>query len=614
MRLSKIPSSLRRSVRLIVLLMGLALVLAACPAPAPTGDGGDTGSAAPAATSAPAEEATDSGERGRGTDGTVNLLYWQAVSIVNPYLSSGTKDYHAGSIVLEPLFNYNPDGELVPVLAQEIPTLENGGISEDLTSITWKLKEGVLWSDGTPLTAEDLIFTWQYCSNPETGCSSANSYDGVANVEAIDDLTVKVTFTGPKPFPYQPFGSYLAPVIQKAQFEECIGAAAQQCSEQNTFPIGTGPFKVSEFRANDVVIFEINEFYREENKPHFSQVVMKGGGDAAAAARAVLETGEADYGWNLQVEPQILADMEAAGQGTVVSAFGGNVERILINFTNPDPALGDKRSEWTLEDPNPHPFLSDKAVRAAMSMAIDRTVISDQLYGFAGQPTCNILAGPPAFASTANDGCLVQDIEGAKAMLEEAGWVDGNGDGVREKDGIELRVLYVTSTNSVRQKTQALVKQWWEEIGIATELRNVDAAVYFGGDPASPDTLGKFYTDVQMFTNGNDSIDPQNYLAGWKCDGGENIASRANNWLSNNTHRWCNEEYDAMWAEYASTTDPEARQELAKAMNDMLVQEFVMLPLVYRGSVSAHHNTLGGVWMNGWDTEEWNIEDWYRAE
>ncbi|MEZ4836633.1 MAG: ABC transporter substrate-binding protein [Caldilineaceae bacterium] len=306
--------------------------------------------------------------------------------------------------------------------------------------------------------------------------------------------------------------------------------------------------------------------------------------------------------------------MEAAGQGTVVSAFGGNVERILINFTNPDAALGDMRSEWTPEDPNPHPFLSDIAVRQAMSMAIDRNIVAEQLYGAAGQATCNILAGPPVFASTANDGCLVQDIEGAKAVLEEAGWVDSNGDGIREKDGIELSVLYVTSTNSVRQKHQALVKQWWEEIGIATELRNVDAAVFFGGDPSSPDTLGKFYSDVQMFTNGNDSIDPQNYMSGWLCNDGENIGSRANNWLGNNVERWCSEDYDALFAQYAASTDPAERQELAKAMNDMLVQNYVMLPQVYRGSISAHHNTLGGVWMNGWDTEEWNIEDWYRID
>ncbi|HXF60101.1 MAG TPA: peptide ABC transporter substrate-binding protein [Caldilineaceae bacterium] len=614
-------SGMRKPRRLYLLGLAviLVLILSACAAPAPQTGGEAQAPAEEAAAEEAQAPAEESGETtsGRGTDGTLTILYWQAVSIMNPYLSTGTKDYHAASLVLEPLFNYDPEGNLVPVLAEDIPTVENGGIAEDLMSVTWKLKEGVVWSDGTPLTAEDLVFTWQYCTHPETGCSSATSYEGVTNVEAVDDLTVRISFDAPKPFPYNPFGGVLAPILQKAQFENCIGAAAQGCSEQNTYPIGTGPFKVQDFRANDVVTFVVNENYREPDKPHFAEVIFKGGGDAAAAARAVLETGEADYAWNLQVEPQILADMEAAGLGTLVSAFAGNVERILINFTNPSPDLGELRSEWTPEDPNPHPILSDIRVRQALSMAIDRNVIAEQLYGPGGRPTCNILSGPPAVVSTANDACLTQDLEGAAALLEEAGWVDSDGDGVREKDGMRLSLVYVTSTNQVRQKTQALVKQWWAEIGVETELRNVDAAVYFGGDPASPDTLGKFYADVQMFTNGPDNPDPQNYLGGWICTRetpGDNIARAANNWLGNNVERWCSEEYDALFQQLTQATDPEERAQLAMQLNDMLAQQYVNLPLIFRGSVSAYANTLGGIQMNGWDTEEWNIEDWYRIK
>jgi ABC-type transport system substrate-binding protein len=155
----------------------------------------------------------------RGQGGTLTLLYWQAVSIVNPYLSTGTKDFHAGSLVMEPLAEYDESANMIPALAAEIPTLENGGVAEDLLSITWKLKEGVLWSDGTPFTAEDVAFTWQYCVNPESGCSSATNYEGITNVEAIDDLTVKVTFDAPRPFPYVAFVAQGTPIIQKAQFE-----------------------------------------------------------------------------------------------------------------------------------------------------------------------------------------------------------------------------------------------------------------------------------------------------------------------------------------------------------------------------------------------------------
>ncbi len=604
------PQGNRRTLYLIGLLALLAMVFAACAAPAAAPS---TGAADAPAAEAPASDLP--AEPGRGTDGSLKLVYWQEVSILNPYLSTGTKDYHAASLILESLIEVMPDGTLIPALAQEVPTLENGGISEDLTTITYKLKPDVVWSDGTPLTADDAIFTWQFCVDPDTGCSSAIAFTGVQNVEAVDAQTVKITFDGPAPYPYNPFGGYLAPVFQKAQFEGCIGAAAQGCSEQNTAPIGTGPYKVKEFRANDTVVYEINENYRDANKPHFSEVTIGGAEDASASARAVLETGEADYGWNLQVEPAVLNEMAAKGNGVVGSAFAGNVERILINFTNPDANLGDLRSVWSADAPNPHPFLSDPAVRQAFSMAIDRSIIAEQLYGAAGVPTCNILSGPPAVVSTNNDACLPQDIEGANALLDGAGWVDSNGDGARDKDGVEMKVLYQTSTNSVRQKTQALVQQWWGEIGVVAELKNVEAAVYFGGDPASPDTLGKFYADVQMFTNGPEGLDPQTYLAGWLCDidGKTNIASPENDFNANNTERWCSPEYDAKFAELKAATDPADRAAIAIELNDMLAQNYVNLPLIFRASVSAYANDLANIDVNGWDSEEWNIEEWHRV-
>ena len=602
------PQRKSRLFHLIGLLAAASMVFAACAAPAaaPAAPAGEAPAEAPAASSElPAEP-------GRGTDGTLNLLYWQAVSLLNPYQSTGTKDFHAASLIVEPLVEYDPDGNVLPVLVTEVPTVENGGISEDLTTITYNLLPDVVWSDGTPFTSADVIFTYEYCTDPDTGCSSAQAYAGVTSVEAVDELTVMLTFDAPKAFPYTAFGSQLSPILQAAQFADCVGAAAKECAA-NSAVIGTGPYMVKEFKANDVVVYEANPNYRKENKPHFAEIVMKGGGDAPSAASAALETGEVDYAWNLQVEPAILNGMAAAGKGTLVSAFAGNVERILINRTNPDPALGDKRSEWTMEDPNPHPFLTDPVVLSALSMAIDRGVINEQLYGAAGTATCNILAGPPAVASTANDGCLVQDIEGANAALEAAGWVDSNGDGARDKDGVELKILYQTSTNAVRQKAQALIQQWWGEIGVVTELKNTDAGVFFGPSD-NADSLGRFYADVQMFTNGPETTDPENYLAGWRCgENGENIANLASNYLGNNTERWCSPEYDAMFAELQGTVDPAARAALAAELNDMLVQNYVMIPLIFRASVSAHSTTLGGVLINGWDTELWNTEDWYRV-
>jgi peptide/nickel transport system substrate-binding protein len=593
----------------------LALTLTACAPAAPAAPAADTGAAAEPAAAAAAATGDLPATPGRGTDGTVTLVYWQEISILNPYLSNGTKDNHGASLILEPLVKFAPDGSVVPALVEEVPTVENGGIAEDLMSITYKLRDDIVWSDGTPLTADDVIFTWQYCSTPETGCAQAASFAGVTAVEAGEGNTVTITFEGPKPYPYSAFAGQLAPVLQKAQFEGCVGAAAQGCSEQNTNPIGTGPYKVREFRANDTVVYEVNENYRVPDQPHFAEVIIKGAEDASASARAVLETGEADYAWNLQVEPDILNEMVARGNGELLSAFGGNVERILFNPTNVDPALGDMRSEWTPDDPNPHPFLSDPVVRQALSIAIDRNIINEQLYGAGGQATCNVLSGPPAAASPNNDACLTQDIEGAKALLEGAGWVDSNGDGIREKDGVEMRVLYQTSTNSVRQKTQALVQQWWQEIGVAAELKNVEAAVYFGGDPASPDTIGKFFADVEMFTSTMDNPDPETLMSGFLCflpDGSVNIANSGNQWLGVNIDRYCNPEYDAKFPELTNAVG-DARNQVAIELNDMIANDWANAPIIFRASVSARVNSLEGVDMNGWDSEEWNIAEWRRA-
>jgi peptide/nickel transport system substrate-binding protein len=555
---------------------------------------------------APAAALADHGERGE--DGQLNIIYWQAPSTLNPYLSGGTKEVESASLVLEPLAGFDDTGALIPRLVDEIPTVENGGVSEDLTSITWVLSEGIVWSDGTPLTAADAVFTWEYCTNPEGGCAQASYFDGVQSVEAVDDRTILITFTAPKPFPYTSFVGAESPIIQAAQFADCLGASAPECTDANFGPIGTGPFVVTEFRPNDVITFAANDNYRVPGQPAFATVVFKGGGDAASAARSVLETGEFDYAWNLQIDPTILAEMESSGLGTVVTAFGTSVERLHLNQTNPDAGLGDMRS--TVEG-GEHPFLTDSAVGQAMSMAIDRALLVEIGYGAGGQPTCNVLPAPAAYASTANDGCLVQDLAGAAAVLEAAGWVDEDGDGVRERDGVRLSVLYQTSTNAVRQDSQALIKQWWEEIGIEVELRNIDASVFFGGDPSSPDTFQKFYADIEMYTNNYSGVDPEAYMANWRCS---EIPGPDSQWQGANIQRFCDPAYDAMVTEMSQTASLEERGRLAREMNDMLMQSYSIIPLIHRGGVSAHADTLQGVRMSDWDTELWNIQEWSRAD
>jgi peptide/nickel transport system substrate-binding protein len=544
----------------------------------------------------------------RGADGNVNVLYWQAPSTLNPYLSSGTKDVETASLVLEGLAGFDEKGVVFPRLAESIPTVENGGISADLTQITWKLKPGLLWSDGTPVTSADAKFTWEYCTHPEGGCAQAARYEGITAIDTPDELTIVITFSGPKPNPYQAFVGGTSPILQSAQFANCLGAAASTCTDQNFKPIGTGPFVVTEFKVNDTVTLAANPNYRDPAKPAFATMTVKGGGDAAAAARAVLETGEFDYAWNTQINPEQQAQMSAAGKGVLLNGFGTLVERIEMNMTNPDPALPEGERSTTK---HPHPFLADLNVRKALSLAIDRQILVDIGYGAAGRPTCNLVPAPEMFASPNTD-CIAQDMEGAKALLEQSGWVDSDGDGVREKDGMKLKILYQTSTNPVRQDFQAVIKDWWTELGVEVELKNIDASVFFGGDAGSPDTFQKFYSDVEMYANNFDGTDPEPYLGQYLCD---KIPGPDNQWQGENINRFCDPAYDALWLELSKTSDMAKRAEIAIRLNEMLTKDsYVVVPLVDRGRLSAASNTLGGVVLNTWDTELWNAQDWFRVK
>ncbi len=547
----------------------------------------------------------DAHEGDRGRDGEVKVIYWQAPSILNPFLSGGTKDIEAASLMIEPLARYDSSGALTPWLVEEVPTVANGGVSEDLTSITWKITSGILWSDGTPFTSADVKFTYEYCTDPESGCAQLTKFEGVTSVETPDDLTVVVNFDGPTPFPYGPFVGGESPILQAAQFADCMGAKAPECTDENFGPIGTGPFVVTDFRTNDVIQLVANENYREAGKPAFASMTFKGGGDATAAGRSVMETGEFDYAWNLQLAPDVIASMEAGGMGTPVAGFGPLMERIMLNQTNPDPSLSDEERSVI----RPHPFLGDPAVYKAMSMAIDRPLLVEVGYGQAGKVTCNWIPAPEAVNSDTFT-CDTQDIAGANAMLDAAGYMDTDGDGVREANGVPMQILYQTSTNAVRQDFQALIKEWWSEIGIEAELRNIDASVFFGGDPGSPDTFQKFYADVEMYANTFNGTDPQAYLGNGLCD---NAPSPATQWQGENISRFCSEEYDALYAQLTTTADADERAAISRQLNDIMVEEGGMIPLVHRGRLSAHATSLGGVDLNVWDSELWNAADWYRT-
>ena len=190
--------------------------------------------------------------------------------------------------------------------------------------------------------------------------------------------------------------------------------------------------------------------------------------------------------------------------------------------------------------------------------------------------------------------------------------VDTDGDGIVDKDGKKLSIVYQTTVNPVRQDFQALIKDWWTELGVDVELKNIDASVFFGGDAGSPDTFQKFYADVEMYANNFDGTDAEPYMAQYLCD---KIPGPENQWQGENINRFCDPAYDALLKELSGTAGIEARGALVMKMNDMLTKDSnIVIPLVDRGRFSAKSNTLDGFVMNSWDSELWNAQDWSRVK
>jgi peptide/nickel transport system substrate-binding protein len=203
------------------------------------------------------------------------------------------------------------------------------------------------------------------------------------------------------------------------------------------------------------------------------------------------------------------------------------------------------------------------------------------------------------------------DLEKAAQLLDEAGWKDTNDNGIRDKDGLEMKVVFQTSVNPLRQKTQAVIKQSWESIGLEVELKSVDASVFFSSDPSNNDTVEHFYADVQMFTTGNLNPDPTPYFKTYKCD---NIPQKSNNWSGDNYSRYCNPEYDKLWDQVITELDPDVRATMFKQLNDLLVQEVVVIPLIHRAEVVGVSNNLKGVDLTPWDSRTWNIAQWEKVK
>jgi peptide/nickel transport system substrate-binding protein len=534
-----------------------------------------------------------------GGGGLLKILYWQAVTLLNPHFAVGTKDQDGCRVFYEPLAGWDGEGNLVPALAAEIPSKENDGLAEDGRSVVWKLKRGVKWHDGQPFTADDVVFNWEYARTPETAAVSIASYKDV-KVEKVDDFAVRVIFPKPTPFWADAFVGTYGMIIPKHLFADYIGGKSRE-APNNLKPVGTGPYMFDDFKPGDIVRAKLNPNYHAPNRPYFDNLEIKGGGDAVSAARAVLQTGEYDYAWNMQVEDEILQKLEAAGKGKVLIVETGNVEFMMLNSADPSAEVDGERASIKTR----HPLFSDPAVRQAIGLLIDRTSIEKFIYGRTGTATANFLNAPEKVRSKNTK--FEFNIEKANAILEAAGWKKGS-DGIRAKDGKSLKFAFQTSINAPRQKTQAIIKQACQKAGIEVELKSVVASVFFSSDTANPDTYSHFYCDAQEYNTTMTQADAGFFMNQYLSS---QVATRDNKWQGRNVSRWRNQDYDDIHKQADGELDVVKRAAMYIKLNDLVVSDNYIQPLLRRPKVSAVAANLK-VPSSGWDNDLWRIADWYR--
>jgi peptide/nickel transport system substrate-binding protein len=259
-----------------------------------------------------------------------------------------------------------------------------------------------------------------------------------------------------------------------------------------------------------------------------------------------------------------------------------------------------------------HPFLTDIKVRQAMAMAIDRETMAKQLYGQTGVASPNLLTTPSNLASKATK--IEFSIDKANQLLDEAGYKRGS-DGVRTTpDGKRMKVLYQTTINSLRQKEQELVKDGWTKIGIETELKSVDAGVFFSADVGNPDTNAKFYADAEMYTSTFDAPFPLQYMRRYYgANPDVDWAQQSNKWSPPNYLKWSNDDYNKLYDQVKSETDVQKASQMWIQMNDIVVNSYAAIPLIERKSTDAKIKALNGPNLSPFEPWSWNVADWTKS-
>ncbi len=531
------------------------------------------------------------------TGGTVRFLLYEDPNTLNPIAGSTSIAAQVITAIQEGLTMNDPDGNFIPVLAADLPTQDNGGVSDDLLTITWTLKEGLLWSDGEPVTSEDVRFTWEAARDPASGSALASDYALIEDIGTPDDQTVVVQYS-------EFYAGYLDqfPWILP---QHATGEPAEMLNwDFNRSPIGTGPFKLDVWESGQYIQLSANENFREEGKPVLDGLTFLVVPDEAVRTQMMI-AGDAEVMlWaGQEAEEQIVA----SGVGSSRTAPGIWVMELRFNLSMPFD--GDPGPE------PPHPILGDVRVREAIAMGIDRDRINNELLS---DTTVFHIDSPLAVGWMA---CEVEpfsfDADAAAALLDEVGWRDEDGDGIREAHGVEgvedgTRMAVAMNGYAgfdVLDLIELAVQEDLRNLGIEVSIENQEFAVIFGTwADNSPRKLGDF--DMVI------------YDAGFFAEPGNQMVNRfhpdsiptADNPGGENFHRWVRDDVGAWIDAGGGSPDVDVRRENYCNVAAAIREDVITFPILQFAEGSVYANNLRGFTVSTWEWATWDAENWWLEQ
>ncbi len=596
---------------IVGVIVALSMILSACttatPTAAPTAEP-TTASAKVEPTSAdqPTVQATESvettPEASTSTRTKVVGAFIQEPDNVTPWFTQMASAFSIAQFTMLGLAEWNGKGELIPDLAVEIPTTENGGLSEDGLTVTWKLQKGLLWSDGEPLTSADVKFTYEMTMNDANQSQWQNGYDKIESVETPDDLTVVIKFKEM----YTPWYTLFTqgPQVAGAILPKHVLENSKNVSKEEYAHIPsvvTGPYIITKWVAGDHIEMVPNEKFHGQT-PNIKEVYIRFVADSQAAL-AGLQAGDLDFFTDF--DETFLPTLEKLQPDIkIFTSPSPYFEHYLFNLASTKEQNGDPKSVSDVDGPCE---FRDIRVRKAFTLGIDRQTIIDELIGKDRGVKIPTGQWPNSQWEDTSLTPDPYDPEGAMALLDEAGYTDQDGDGIREGtcDGKPVKMSYdfFTTTAPLRKDVAVIAQSMLKEIGIEFKPNHVPGGTLFASY-ADGGTLSKGDFDIAGYTQG---FYPDPYPQGgdWLC----NVNSK-NNPGGSNLYGICDEKLISLIQDINKSADPAVRKTAVDKVQEYMAQQYYVILLYSRIDVAGLRDGLEFGEFNSFSRAFWNTEQW----